>query len=406
MPQEVFVGPGGFATIQQGVDAVDPGGVVRVAPGLYNETVIINKPLQLLGAQAGVDARTRLGTPSEESRVTGTSPVAIIQVLVSGVVIDGFTVEGNAAGAGIFFAGTASGHVLRNTIVRDNVFGVYLNSNGASPSLVQFNSFRSNNRPGAASGNGIYTDAGLSQATIEANSFTGHATASVNLGGTVPGTAAQVVIRDNQLFEDNSIAMTNALDVQILGNVIQRAQGSAIFFGGGTSQVTIEGNLIQDGVSDAIRVTSLFTGTPNSAVAAHFNSIQGNATGLRVDAGAYAPPPLDATNNWWGSPSGPSGVGPGTGQAIVDPDGVVVFQPFLTSDPVGCPPGQAPGTGPGTAPGFGPGTGPGTGSGTGEPVYVVRPFEPCPAPGTGFNTGPGSGPGTGPGTAPGTGPGT
>jgi hypothetical protein len=38
-----------------------------------------------------------------------------------------------------------------------------------------------------------------------------------------------------------------------------------------------------------------------------------NIAGLNIALGAYvvAPRELDATNNWWGSPEGPSGAGPG-----------------------------------------------------------------------------------------------
>ena len=57
--------------------------------------------------------------------------------------------------------------------------------------------------------------------------------------------------------------------------------------------------------------------------------------GLEVDAGGYAggPMSLNATNNWWGSSTGPtiaSNPG-GTGEIIIDPDGVVKYSPFLTA---------------------------------------------------------------------------
>jgi hypothetical protein len=47
-----------------------------------------------------------------------------------------------------------------------------------------------------------------------------------------------------------------------------------------------------------------------------FNDIEGNAhAGLRV--GPNITTSLDARCNWWGSASGPSGAGPGTGDAVV-----------------------------------------------------------------------------------------
>jgi hypothetical protein len=63
-----------------------------------------------------------------------------------------------------------------------------------------------------------------------------------------------------------------------------------------------------------------------------FNDIVGNAqAGLRV-AGNIATP-LEARCNWWGSATGPSGAGPGTGDAVVvEPGGAMpVFMPFATA---------------------------------------------------------------------------
>ncbi len=48
---------------------------------------------------------------------------------------------------------------------------------------------------------------------------------------------------------------------------------------------------------------------------------------------------LNAINNWWGAASGPSGVGPGTGDAV---SANITFAPFLTSAPSAC--GAAPST--------------------------------------------------------------
>lgn len=67
-------------------------------------------------------------------------------------------------------------------------------------------------------------------------------------------------------------------------------------------------------------------GTPNTV---NMNSIFGNGTG--VDASlVIGPPDIDAEDNWWGAADGPSGVGPGSGDAVtvnVDSD------PFATAVP-------------------------------------------------------------------------
>ena len=60
--------------------------------------------------------------------------------------------------------------------------------------------------------------------------------------------------------------------------------------------------------------------------------IVGNA-GVAV-AAAENTDAVDARNNWWGAPDGPSGEGPGSGDSV---DGNVLFSPFLTSPILNCP---------------------------------------------------------------------
>ena len=92
-PHSFFV-PGGTSTpkIQRGVDTANIGDTVNVQAGSYSDDVTITKSVILLGAQHGVDARTR-GTTSE-SILNSSDGLQAFAIEADNVVIDGFTIQG------------------------------------------------------------------------------------------------------------------------------------------------------------------------------------------------------------------------------------------------------------------------------------------------------------------------
>src|SRR3989449_61502 len=336
-----------FSTIQGAVNAASNGDAVVVDPGTYSELLVITKSITLEGAQAGTSACGRSGSES----VVGT-PNGAFQVLADDVTIDGFTITGvdggvgfSSLGAGIWTAGTTSGHQIRNNIITGNTMGIYLNSDGTFPSVVERNSFDSNNVAGAAAGTGVYSDLGANDITIRDNCFTGHDNAAmVFAGGFPPATATQSDIRltDNVFQNDAGGAVfffTTGL--QITGNSWTNSAGTSVFLGGGVHDVTITGNTFRNAAFRGIRVLAGLYGDTelDTNVVARFNNFVDNTEeGLRVDAASYSGG-LDATCNWWGDPSGPAIASnpAGTGDGIFDADGVVAFIPWLaTSIPNPC----------------------------------------------------------------------
>src|SRR5262249_48639802 len=134
------------------------------------------------GAQHGVDARTRSGPESIVDGTTngGKTP---FYVTVSGVTIDGFTVQGatngNQFGFGILLApGTSGAHVV-NDIIQNNIVRLGLtNSSSPDPAVIRHNLFRNNTQPGPAGGTDIYADqstagaGGVNNVRIDSNTFT------------------------------------------------------------------------------------------------------------------------------------------------------------------------------------------------------------------------------------------
>jgi len=174
-----------FTTIQAAVNAASSGDTIKVCPGTYNELVQVNKTLTILGAQSGVDARTRAVPVASES-VVGSGDGAF-QILENNIVIDGFTIQGvnnppnifpSALGAGIWtnpgFSGTNGGHQIRNNIIQNNIVGIFLHNDGTFATKVDHNRIQNNNNPGPASGTGIDSELGLTNATIDSNKFVGN----------------------------------------------------------------------------------------------------------------------------------------------------------------------------------------------------------------------------------------
>ena len=117
-PNNVYVTPNSFdnglgdnhwgdtdaPSIQRGVDAASSGDTVNVEAGTYNEDVNVDKSVTLLGAEAGIDARTR--TPDNESIINSPDGETELEISASNVTVNGFTVQGNTNsnvfGAGVY----------------------------------------------------------------------------------------------------------------------------------------------------------------------------------------------------------------------------------------------------------------------------------------------------------------
>ena len=156
------------------MDASVNGDTVHVSVGNYDPEVTVTKSITLVGAQAGNAAN---GVAHNATRAGGESQVNNgFNVSASDVTIDGFLIVGadgvNDPGAGIVLTGSQSGYSIVNNIIRGNVIGLYLNSNGTHATLVKQNLFDDNSIDGPAGKTAIYSDQGLQNATIDTNTFT------------------------------------------------------------------------------------------------------------------------------------------------------------------------------------------------------------------------------------------
>jgi nitrous oxidase accessory protein NosD len=347
------VTPADSSTISGAIVIASPGDTIKVCPGLYAEQVSINKTLTLLGAQATVDARTRVTLPANESIID--HPCGPVQIAADGVTLDGFTVQGSTLPDPCFLSGiwmnpggtgSQGGAQILNNIVQNNISGIELDSTcAATTTLVQFNLIQNNNNPGPGAGNGIQTNFGLCNADIDSNEFSGHVNSSV----LVVAASSGLAVSNNELVGGTSerIVFGSVSTSTISGNVsIGSTSSGTIRLFGGNNNIAVDSNVLRNGMR-GIRVDDIGI-APNTGVTASTNCIQGNTVaGLEAGTGGHTGT-LNAENNWWGSSTGPTHASNpgGTGDAVIAPDNNVDFDPFLTSPPAlpSCPAAPTPNT--------------------------------------------------------------
>jgi hypothetical protein len=308
----VFVTPAS-GSIQRGVNVASSGDTVNVAAGTYVENVSVNKSLSLLGAQNGVDARTRTSVPESIMDETSNGGKTAFYVTANDVTIDGFTVQGttnpNQFGFGILLgAGTSGGHVL-NDIIQNNIVGLGLsNANAADQAVIQHNLFKNNNQPGPASGDAIYSDqfvagGAVSNVLIDANTFTGNAGAGIDISNTDATKPYTGFTISRNTFNGNGRAIDAAnLSMLTLDNLLSSGNTSGgtinnvntlVFTGSNAgdtitaSGASLSSNLVQAMALSGVKSVFLKGGTGNDT----FNITADTLTSFAVNGGGSSATP-------------------------------------------------------------------------------------------------------------------
>ncbi len=319
-PTELHVGPGQtYATITAAIAAASSGDTIIVHPGTYHEQVIIDKPLTLEGANAGIPGT---GTRGAESIVDADDPDASTWrcgfFIKSGdVTIDGFKTIDADEGVHVACDQPMWGD-RKNVVVKNN----YIDTTEGNP------------------------DTGIAATGIAFYSLYASAGKIYSVDGAVvqDNYIYQAHDRDSIWFQD-----VHGSSITIKGNKVDNLGGYSGIILGGTndaayvdlSGTVIENNEVVSGSANGIgiqlkRFTSpttpvlitgntltgggygirLWSGNAQTNVVAHFNNLAENTWGIQVRSDKPWASVVDAENNWWGDKSGPSGVGPGTGDAV------------------------------------------------------------------------------------------
>ncbi|MFH2072696.1 MAG: thrombospondin type 3 repeat-containing protein, partial [Actinomycetota bacterium] len=328
------------ATIQAGIAAAGAGDTVFVCPGVYQQTTVpgITVDRALTITSGGAAGAIVSGSTKNGSVVDGTD--VLFSVTASGVTIGNLTIELGDDTAdydvGVFSPndGSVNGLVIQDSILRFASFGnaigeQLIHLGGGTGNIIQRNDLET-----ASSNSTLYLGDGTNRSLM----FAGNTIApvsDVDGGGTAVNSFGPVVQStfDDNTFTNTGIAIylgsgtTATHDVAVTNNTFTGTSGVAPPRGAVMITSEVDGVAISDidvnhntFTTSAGKAVSVFAWDPTTAdvdgatIDVTRNSIAGNADGLDIGAGVTGT--VDGRCNWWGDASGPSGVGPGTGDSV------------------------------------------------------------------------------------------
>jgi parallel beta-helix repeat protein len=299
--------------IQRGINAATAGDTVYVQAGNFSGQVFANKMVTVLGANAGTAG-------ASNSRVTETviqAPAGGATELVisaSDVTVDGFTIQGNTngnnVGAGVYITPGVAGTRLKNSIIQNNVAGLFLaNASATEQAQIVNNLFRDNTNAGGVN-HGIYADqftagGAVSDVLIQGNTFTLTSFLEDAWGIGFSNTGAtpfsNISIQNNTFGNaGRGMYFYNTLGATLSGNTIDGAThyGIGMFGNNGTpanGNFTITNNTFTNNGSGLELVddssAAAYTG-PITATAFHDNTFASSTTRYIYNASATS---IDAT---------------------------------------------------------------------------------------------------------------
>jgi predicted outer membrane repeat protein len=236
-----------------------------------------------------------------------------------------------------------SGSIFSNNTTPNGDGGAIFH-NSTEAATISNSTFTGNSAPGG-DGGAIY-DNSTNGMTLTDVTFTSNSAAGGDGGAVFDNSTGGLTIT-NGTFSGNSASAGDG------GAIYDNSSNGLVFNGGSVSNNSVgpggDGGGIYDNSTGGINITNVvFTG--NTATGGDGGGIfDGSSAGTgpvsnncfvgntaTIGGGGIfrsSTPSLNAINNWWGAANGPSGAGPGTGDAVSTN---VTFAPFLTTAPAIC----------------------------------------------------------------------
>jgi nitrous oxidase accessory protein NosD len=232
-----------FTAINAAVTAARPGDTIKVCPGLYAESIVVNKAnLVLEGATSQADEASCVRGDNASDPLKSSVIHGRVRLEADRVTLKRVTVELAPGGeSGISTSPSFSGYLISQNVIQQNEGGLNLSSGGAHTTQVAQNCFRANNEndPAGNSGLAIFSEQGsLRNAHIEANTFTGHLEGSMFLGygllafPTITPPSTDLLVAGNRIVDDGTfgVFLNNVSRVTVKDNSFSKVgQGVSVF---------------------------------------------------------------------------------------------------------------------------------------------------------------------------------
>ncbi len=206
----LLVGNGGYATLQEAINAANAGDTIRVAAGTYSDPVFIDKAVTILGTKAGIDGN-ELGRGTGETVITGLVSVNVEAAEALNI-------------SGVEFRYTGA----QDTLGNDGLVNVI----GAGSVTIQDSRFMTDfSQGGAPGGRALVAPSGLTGTLVVDDNF---------FGGTASNGFSGAAWRSGIWSDGNTSSLT------ITSNVFQTVRTAANLDSYDDATSTITGNIIND----------------------------------------------------------------------------------------------------------------------------------------------------------------
>jgi hypothetical protein len=311
-------------SIQQTVNDTSSGDVIAVEQGLYEETVRVNKTVTIKAKDPNNQPTVRYEPDQPKNNAT-------FEVIESGVILSNLTIE-------------RVGHPDRNGNNSTAAVAIVPVDSDRPDCTFTFSGCEDVTKDVSVKGSNIVGDFSLKNDTAGGVIVTDGI--DYMFLNDIAGDASNITVENNEVYGFSggvgAVAEYGGTisDFEVTGNYIHdnaaEENGTAEDVGFGVARNTTQGSFDNFVVTDnnitgndyGVRIAGPedqedLEDVDASVVTVNQNDIAGNNVWGAVNNGTNS---LDATENWWGSSDGPSGAGPGSGDAVNEN---VTYDPWL-----------------------------------------------------------------------------